>query len=136
MKRPDHAVQTVLSVPFHDCDPLGVVWHGRYFEYLEAARCELFKTCRLDIPDVKALGLRMFVSEARCRYNAPLCYGDSVSVLAWFSERDPLIRISYDLFNETKSRLAGRASTRLALTNASGELLSQMPDVVRERLPA
>src|SRR5262245_13659309 len=26
-------LQVELKVPFHDCDPLFVVWHGRYFQY-------------------------------------------------------------------------------------------------------
>jgi len=38
VKRPDHAVSVELEIPFHDCDPLFVVWHGRYLEYMEVGR--------------------------------------------------------------------------------------------------
>ncbi len=24
-----------LTVSFHDCDPMGVVWHGNYFRFLK-----------------------------------------------------------------------------------------------------
>ena len=33
-----HETSIELDVPFFDCDPLGVVWHGHYFKYLELAR--------------------------------------------------------------------------------------------------
>jgi len=135
LKRPAHAVSARLQVQFHDCDPLAVVWHGRYFEYMEVSRSQLLKNCRLDVPDMIELGLRMFVTEVRCHYSFPLSYGDDVEVTSWFSERSPLLRVSYDIRNLTKGRKAARAHTRLALTDARGYLLPELPDAVRERLP-
>ena len=32
-----------IEIPFHDCDPMQVVWHGNYARYLEVARCELLR---------------------------------------------------------------------------------------------
>jgi acyl-CoA thioester hydrolase len=37
------------SVPFHHLDPLGIVWHGRYLEYVDEARLELFNRCGIDL---------------------------------------------------------------------------------------
>ena len=34
---------TRFDVPFHHCDPLNVVWHGRYLEYFEVARQKLLE---------------------------------------------------------------------------------------------
>ena len=135
MTRPAHAVQVELLVPFHDCDPMQVVWHGRYFEYLEAGRCELFKTCRLDVQDLRDLGIRMMVSEARCHYSAPLRYGDRVGVSAWFSEYSPLLKVSYDVGNLTSGRRTARAHTTLALTDSAGKLFAEIPPCILERLP-
>lgn len=134
--RPPHAVATELRVPFHDCDPLAIVWHGRYFEYLEAGRCALLRTRALDIPDIRQLGFRMVVAEVRCRYNFPLAYGDTVQVTAWFTEREPLIKVAYDVFNVTHARRSARASTRLATTDERGQLLTNTPPAILARLPA
>lgn len=136
MRRPDHATTVEVEIPFHDCDPLAVVWHGRYFEYLEACRRRLFDSCRLGVEDMIELGLRMFVSDARCRYTFPLRYGDRCEVRGWFSERSPLIRVSYDVMNLSHGRPAARAYTQLALTDATGALLPELPEVIRDRLPA
>ncbi|HEY2735974.1 MAG TPA: acyl-CoA thioesterase, partial [Polyangiales bacterium] len=106
-----------LSVPFHDCDPLFVVWHGRYFEYLEVARSALFKRHRLDVEDVRAMNYRMYVTDARCRYLYPLSYNDRVRVTARFSAITPLLRISYEVVNLNAGRKSARAMTVLATTD-------------------
>lgn len=123
-----------LSVPFHDCDPLFIVWHGRYFEYFEMARCALLAACALDIPQIRELGYRMVVSDARCRYNYPLSYGDQVEVRASFVATRPLLRIAYRVFNQTQSRISARGYTLLATTDAAGKLYRETPDAILERL--
>jgi acyl-CoA thioester hydrolase len=145
MTRPSHAVSVSLDIPFHDCDPLFVAWHGRYFEYLEAGRQRLLATCSLDVPDLVKMGLRLFVTDARCRYMHPVTYGDRVTVTAWFADRlssrppgpdgAPLIKVAYDVFNDTRGRRSARAHTLLAVTDAEGSLLTELPAEVRARLP-
>jgi len=38
-----------LTVPFHDLDPMQVVWHGNYFKYFEMARNALFDSFGIDL---------------------------------------------------------------------------------------
>jgi acyl-CoA thioester hydrolase len=141
-RRPAHAVTVEVRVAFHQCDPLGVVWHGRYFEYLEAARQALLASVDLDVPQIRALGFRLYVTEARCRYMAPLAYGDIAHVTAWFSRlsgsgsASPLIRIAYDVRHGARDGWCARAATVLATTDADGKLLPQTPEAILARLPA
>jgi acyl-CoA thioester hydrolase len=111
------------------------VWHGRYFEYFEMARAELMKSLGLDVPDVRNLGLRMYVTDVRCRYTYPLSYGDAVRITARLTAITPLIRVVYTVTNLTEGRTSARAYTEIATTNAQGELLLQTPAVILERLP-
>ena len=134
--RPEHAVTIEVPVAFHQCDPLGVVWHGRYFEYLEVARCALLARFELDVPQIAALGLRMYVTEARCRYMVALAYGDTARVTAWFGTRTPLLRVAYDVRGTAKDAWCARAATVLATTDAQGQLLPRTPDAILARLPA
>jgi len=135
-RRPAHAVTVDVDVAFSQCDPLGVVWHGRYFEFFEAARTALLRSIDLDVGRIRELGFRMLVTEARCRYMAPLAYGDVARVSAWFGQTAPLIRVSYDIYNATDGRWSCRAATVLATTDASGTLLASTPDAILERLSA
>lgn len=121
------AVSVRLKVPFHDCDPLFVVWHGRYFEYLEIARSALFARHRVDVEHVRELNYRMYVTDAHCRYLHPLSYNDELSVTARFTALTPLIRVAYDVRNLSVNRKSARAVTVLATTDAQGKLLSETP---------
>ena len=135
MSIPKHAVTVELDVPFSHCDPLQVVWHGRYFEYLEAARTKLLRSIDLDAVHCQELGYKLYVVDARIRYMKMLRYGDVIRCTAWFSEVTPHIRIAYLLDNLTSKDRAARAHTVIATTTPDGDLLSPAPDVVLERLP-
>ena len=135
MKRIAHAVSIEATVPFHFCDPLFVVWHGRYFEYFGMARAELMKSRDLDVPEIRDLGYRMYMTDVRCRYMYPLGYGDVLRITAWFTAASPLIRVAYTITNLTHGRKSARAYTEIATTDAHGELLQQTPSVILERMP-
>ncbi|MCA8975739.1 MAG: acyl-CoA thioesterase [Planctomycetes bacterium] len=134
-KRPDHAVTLDLKVAFYQCDPLAVAWHGRYFEWFEQARSALFASIGLEVGQIRDLGHRMYVVDARCRYMAPLAYADPVRVTAWFIAASPLIRVGYDIYNPDTERWCARAFTVLATTDAGGALLPKTPDAIVRRLP-
>jgi len=133
-KRPDHAVTIDQKIGLHHCDPLGVAWHGRYFEWLEAARTELFASIGLDVPQIRELGYRMFIVDAHCRYMAPLSYGETARVTAWFVATEPLIRVAYEI-HDAQKRWCARAVTVLATTTADGSLLPTTPPELLSQLP-
>lgn len=135
-QRPEHAVTTDFTIGLHHCDLLGVAWHGRYFEWLEMARTALFKSRDLDVPQIRALGHRLYVVEAKCRYMASLAYGDVARITAWFSAVSPLIRVAYDIYNPANDRWSARATTVLATTAVDGSLLPTTPDALLARLPS
>ncbi len=135
-ERPDHAITVEARVAFHQCDPLAVAWHGRYFEWYEVARTALFGSVDLDVPEIRALGFRMYVTEVQCRYMVPLSYGDTAHVTAWFGEVSPLIRVCYDVYNAESEKWSARATTVLATTDAAGVLLPKTPEAILQRLPS
>lgn len=129
-------VRVRIKVPFHDCDPLFVVWHGRYFQYLEVARSALFARHKVDVEDVRALNYRMYVTDVHCRYMHPLSYNDDVEITARFTALTPLFRIAYDVRNLTAQRRSARAVTVLATTDANGKLFPETPHALLSRVRA
>lgn len=123
------------KVPFHDCDPLAIVWHGRYLEYFERARAELFAGFGLDVPEIRALGYRMVVVDVRCRYTHPLAYGEEFEVTARLKAARPLIRVVYNVRNLAQGRTSARGHCVLATTDARGSLFYETPEAIRARLP-
>jgi acyl-CoA thioester hydrolase len=121
-------------VPFHDCDPLGIVWHGHYYKYLELARTVLLAKYRLDVPDLAALGHPLLMIETRCRHVFPLRYGERYRVKAWLIDHELRIHIGYEIENLTHARRTARAWTTLVTTDREGNMLLATPDVLRDRI--
>jgi acyl-CoA thioester hydrolase len=121
-------------VPFHDCDPLGIVWHGHYYKYLELARTRLFAERRLDVPDLQALGHPLLMIETRCRHAFPLRYGERFRVRAWVIDHELRIHLGYEIHNVTHDRRTARAWTTLVTTDREGNMLLATPDEIRRRI--
>lgn len=134
MKIPPDAAVYEATVPFHDCDPLGIVWHGHYYKYLEIARTELFKSRRLDVQDLVDLRYRLVMIETRCRHAYPLRYGESFRVHAWFKDVEQRLRVAYMVENVTQQRRSARAWTTLVLTTRDEEMLMETPDEILQRI--
>jgi acyl-CoA thioester hydrolase len=131
---PSHRIEIELEVPFHDVDGLHVVWHGHYYKYFELARTELLRSCKLDVPDMIELGLRMVVIESKCRHIYPLRYGDKFRVSAYFKEVEYRLHIAFELFNLSAQRRAAKGHTMLATLDAEGNLLLATPASMITRL--
>jgi acyl-CoA thioester hydrolase len=125
-----------LEVPFHDVDPLHVVWHGHYYKYMEIARTQLLRALGLDGREMIELGYTLYVIESRCRYAFPLRYGERFRVTAEIIDIDNRINISYEIFNLTQGRRSARGKTALVTTDIEGNMFLETPDVVRRKLVA
>ena len=53
---PRFTAEVELTVPFHDVDMMGVVWHGNYFRYFEIAREALLNQFDYGYRQMKASG--------------------------------------------------------------------------------
>ena len=63
-----HEISVDLEVPFHDVDPMGIVWHGHYYRYFDAARTQLLRSCGLDAGKLIGGKYVFMVAESRCRH--------------------------------------------------------------------
>lgn len=126
------AVSVELVVPFHDVDPLHVVWHGNYFKYFEHAREALMRARGLDVPDLVAMDLRMMVVESHCRHLRPLRHGERFTVSARFGDVTHKIPVHYEI--RADGRAVARGRTDLVSLTPAGELCTDTPPAVRARI--
>lgn len=134
MKRLVAEAEVELEVPFHDVDMLRLVWHGHYFKYFEIARTQLLRDKGLSGEQLVQTGFMFVVIESKCRYPAPLRFGQRFVVGAKLADVDYRVKIDYEIWNATENRRAAYGHTVLATVNASGELLLRTPDALLERL--
>ena len=125
-----------MVVPFHDCDPMAIVWHGNYLKYFELARTALFTRVGLNVPQIRDLGYRIVVADARVRYTHPCGYGDEIEISAKTTSGAPLLRIVYSVRNLTRNRRSARGNTVLAISSPEGRLLHETPPEILDRLRA
>ena len=134
----DRACETIveLEVPFHDVDPLGVVWHGNYYKYFELARTRLLRERGLDSGELIGKRYRFYVIESRCRHSFPLRYGERARVSAWVRDVRHRVMIQFEVTNLAQERRAARGFTALATVDAGNNLLLETPDEIQRRLLA
>ena len=65
---------------YADTDQMGVAYHGRYFEWFEAARTEMVRDLGVAYHDVEASGYIMPVIEALCRYKKAIRYDEVIDI--------------------------------------------------------
>lgn len=136
MRPAPHAVTIEGRVPFHDVDPLHIVWHGHYYKYLEVARTDLFKRAKVDGPDLLELGYRFVVSHGECRYVSALRYDDRYRVTCWFLDYEQRVHVGYEVWNLTEDRRAARARTELVTLDEGGVLRLETPHAIQDRIRA
>ena len=124
-----------LEIPFHDLDPAGYVWHGRYAKYLELARCELLKQFNYNYDAMTQSGYMWPVVDLQLRFLRPLRFGDRVKVRASLVEWEYRLRIEYLIRSAaTGERLTKASTVQVAVSAASGEMCLRSPDILFERL--
>jgi acyl-CoA thioester hydrolase len=124
------------EVPFHDVDLTQRVWHGHYYKYFELARTALFRRYGLHDVELIPKQYHLYVIETRCRYSSPLHYGDRMRVSAWFRDTKRRLAIGYEIENLSRERRAARGFTAIVIVDPSGEMLTETPPAIAERIRA
>ena len=99
-----------MRVPFHDIDPAGVAWHGRYFKYFEFVRCDLLEKLNYSYQGMTDSGYLWPVVDTRVRYVRPLTLDQRFVVIACLREWELRLVLDYKIEDE-KGELFTRAQT-------------------------
>ncbi len=129
-------VEIPLTVPFHDLDPLQVVWHGNYLKYFDMARFALLKSRAVDLYAYSRKHRIIFpVTRSSTKYIVPLRYQDEFICSAAVTEA------KYKIVMDFEIRLAGNStvcakgkSEQVAVKMPDMELLFEIPLDIRQAL--
>ncbi len=124
-----------LTVPFHDVDAMGVVWHGNYFRYFEVAREALLAKFNYGYREMKASGYVWPVVDTRVKYRGTLSFEQRIRVQATIEEYENRLRIAYQIFDAaTGKRTTTGYTIQVAVGIESQEMNFVSPPVLFERL--
>jgi len=112
MKNNSRSCTVKLTVPFHDVDPIQVVWHGNYLKYFEIARTGIFDQIGIDLYNFYLTSGFIFpISRTVLKYIYPLRYKDEFTCTAVVTECKRKIIIDYEIRLTSNNKLCTKGST-------------------------
>lgn len=128
------SVDVEIEVPFHDCDPMNVVWHGHYVKYLEIARCALLDKLGYGYLAMAASGYAWPIIDMQLRYVQPARFGDRVRVRADLVEWEHRLKLNYLISAMSGERLTRASTVQVAVNRQTGEMLLASPPELVDRV--
>jgi len=124
-----------ITVPFHDVDSAGVVWHGHYAKYFEVARCELLDSFDYGYDAMIASGYLWPVIDLHVRYVNAVRFGQRILARARLREWENRLLIDYLITDAASGqRLTKGTTSQVAVDLQTRELCLVSPPVLFERL--
>lgn len=127
--------QSKIRVRYAETDQMGVVYHGNYFAYFEAARGESIRELGITYADLEKMGVIMPVVEVQCRYLRPARYDELLTVRVMLKEL-PIhhkIEFHHEVFNE-KEELLATARIILYFMESKTMKRTTMPEPLLEKI--
>jgi acyl-CoA thioester hydrolase len=124
-----------IRVRYEETDRMGVVYHGKFFEYFEVGRTEWLRARGFAYRDIEARGTSLVVAEVSARYLAPAHYDDLLTIRTRLVESTRAsLQFAYEVLRaggEGASQGAAHPSSPSPPTSAPGEKLAAgMPKLV------
>lgn len=69
-----------IKIYYHHTDCGGVVYYGKYLEFLEEARTEFLSERGIDIGELIKAGVYFVVARQDIDYKYPVLYGDTINI--------------------------------------------------------
>jgi acyl-CoA thioester hydrolase len=135
MRPQSRTAHVLVKVPFHDLDPVGIVWHGNYSKYFELARCELLQSFNYNYDEMMRSGYAWPIIDLHLRYVKATRFNETLKVQATLREWEHRLKIDY-LATDAASgaRVCKGSSVQVAVDMSNHEMLLRSPKILFERL--
>ncbi len=125
-----------LQVPFHDLDPLQIVWHGNYLKYFDMARFGLFDQAGVDLYRYFQTRQIIFpVTRSTAKHIVPLRFGEEFICRATVLEAVYKIVLGFEIRRQGDGLICTRGrSEQLAVKWPEMEMQFEIPADVTQAL--
>jgi acyl-CoA thioester hydrolase len=124
-----------IKIPFHDLDPVGIVWHGNYAKYFEVARCALLETFDYNYDQMALSGYAWPIIDLHLRYVKAARFAEILNVEARLREWEHRLRIDYLATDGASGlRVCKGTSIQVAVDLKTKEMCLRSPDIIFQRL--
>lgn len=124
------SIEKEIKVQFFDCDPMGVVWNGKYFDYFEMVRADLLAKCGLSYMKIAEKGYALPLVKNKIKYIKPIA-ADSVFIIkATVIEYEYMLRIKYEIREKNTGVLTTKGESTQAATDTAGNGIGFIPQFI------
>lgn len=134
LSNPRFSTQVSITVPFHDVDAMGVVWHGNYFRYFEVAREALLNQFDYSYRQMKESGYAWPIVDTRVKYISSVDFEDQITVRAQLVEYENRLKIEYKIFDKNGKRVTTGYTIQVAVDMNTREMCFVSPQVFLQKL--
>jgi acyl-CoA thioester hydrolase len=128
-------IDTEIIIPFHDIDPMNIVWHGRYVKYLEVARCNLLESFDYSYQQMQASGYSWPVVDMRIKYVKPVKFEQKIRIEAQLVEWEYRLKVNYRIVDaNTGVKLTKAHTIQVAVDLETQEMCYESPPVLQQKL--
>jgi len=125
-----------IRVRFAETDGMAVVYHGRYFEYLEAARIALLDAIGLPYAQLVAEGYHLPVVEVQAKYLNPARFDDIINIeLAQPQLKGPRLILTYRITRENETLLEATTTHVFLKDNRAVKPLEKFVEALHNKQP-
>ena len=123
-------------VAFYDLDPMQIVWHGNYFNYLEDARRALLAHYGVDLNEFFARTQCLFpIIRTSSKHIYPLRYGDEYICKVTLVEARIKLVFDFEIRLKRDGKICTRGRTEQVTVKAPEmEIIFNVPDEIRQAL--
>ena len=118
-----------IRVRYPEVDPMGVVHHSRFFQYLEMGRIELLRASGASYLDIERAGYFFVVVKVECKYKAPARYDEELTLLTRVVKQTH-VRIDHAYELSRNGTLLAEAATTIACVDRDGRI-REIPESLR-----
>ncbi len=132
----DRSCEKKFVVPFHDLDPMEVMWHGNYFKYFDITRDALFQHLGVDLYKVYEDTQYVFpIIRTSIKHVYPLRFRDAFVCRAVLKEVDYKITITFEIRLTENNRVCAKGkSDQAAIKIPEMETMLRIPEDIRRLL--
>ncbi len=119
-----------IRVLYSDTDAYGVVWHGAYTKWFEAARVGLVEQIGLPLETLEGNDILFPVVEMNIRYKSSAKMNERIIIKTHVKELKPLsVTFEHNVYEKETNKLRVTAYTTIVVINAkTGKMYRRIPE--------
>lgn len=127
--------KTLIRVRYADTDKMQFVYNGKYLEYFEVGRTELFRSVGFPYKIIESQGYQLPLVEAGLKYFSPATYDDLLEIEARVEELYvPRPKVIYTVKNSETGQLIAEGFTTHVFINSETKKAVRPPKFYVEAL--